>query len=62
MRLSAKAVFDTRPELVAKAFELAPMLKDIYGSANGPQPAIFYADQAEADFVDMQRNNETAKF
>lgn len=62
LRLRGKAVFDTRQELVEKAFVAMPMLRDIYGSAGGPKAAMFYADQAEAILADMQGNCETITF
>ncbi len=62
LRLTATAVFETKPELVNKAFEIAPMLKDIYGAKDGPQAALFYAKDAEAVMADMQGKSETIKF
>lgn len=61
LRLAGKAVFDTKPELVEKAFGLAPMLKDIYGNPDGPKAALFYAADAEAVFADMTGKSETVK-
>ena len=61
MRLHGSAVFDTRPELVEKAFAMMPMLKDIYGNAGGPKAAMFYADKAEALIADMAGGSETIK-
>lgn len=61
LRLSGKAVFDTKPELVAKAFEMLPMLKDIYGHPNSPKAIMFYAGEAVAVLADMQGNSETIK-
>lgn len=59
LRLSGRAVFDTRPELVEKAFGVMPMLKDIYGAPGGPKAAMFYADKAVAVLADMKGRNET---
>lgn len=61
LRLRGRAVFDTRPELVEKAFRLMPMLKDIYGRADGPKIALFYAEEAEAILADMTGKSETIK-
>lgn len=61
LRLSGVAVFDTTPELVEKAFAVMPTLKDIYGSAGGPKPALFYVDKGEAVLADMSGNSETIK-
>ena len=64
LRVSATAVFDTRPELVEKAFKIMPMLKDIYSNADkgGPRIVMFYADKAEAVLADMRGKSETIKF
>ena len=59
LRLRGTAVFDTRQELVDRAFAAMPMLKDIYGNPGGPKAAMFYADKAEAILVDMQGGAET---
>lgn len=61
LRLAGKAVFDTRPELVEKAFGMAPMLRDIYGAANSPKAAMFYAGDAEATFTDITGKSETVR-
>lgn len=61
MRLSGKAVFDTRQELLDRAFEMMPMLKDIYGPGGPAKPAMFYADEGEALIADMQGRAETIK-
>lgn len=62
MRISGKAVFDTRPELVERAFALMPMLKDIYGAPGGPKAAMFYIDNGQALLANMQGASETVKF
>ena len=59
LRLSGKAVFDTRKELVDKAFGIAPVLKEIYGNSNGPQAAMFYVKDGVAVLADMQAGSET---
>lgn len=59
MRLSARAVFDTRNELVEKSFGMMPMLRDIYGEGGVMKPAMFYAADGEVTFADMQGNSET---
>lgn len=59
MRLSARAVFDTKPELVEKSFEMMPMLRDIYGEGGKMKPAMFYAADGEVTFADMQGNSQT---
>lgn len=64
LRLKGTAVFDSRQELVEKAFGLMPMLKEIYGKADagGPKAILFYADKAEAILADMQGKNEKIVF
>lgn len=64
LRVSATAVFDTRPELVEKAFQAMPMLRDIYGKADqgGPKMLLFYAANAEATIADMTGKSEVFKF
>ncbi len=61
LSLSGVAVFDTKPELVEKAFTLAPMLRDIYGKQDGPKAALFYADNAQAVLADMTGKTDTIK-
>lgn len=62
LRLAGKAVFvEVTPELKAKAFEILPMLKDIYNNPNGPKFALFYAAEPVAILADMQGNSETIK-
>lgn len=61
LRMSATAVFDTRDDLLARAFEMMPMLKDIYGAGKA-RAALFYADKAEAILADMTGGNETISF
>lgn len=59
LRLRGQAVFDTRKELLDKAFAAMPMLKDIYGNAGGPQAAMFYVKDGVAILADMQGGAET---
>ncbi len=61
LRLSGKAVFDSKPELIEKAFAILPMLRDIYGNPDGPKAALFYAADAVAVFADMTGKSETVK-
>jgi uncharacterized pyridoxamine 5'-phosphate oxidase family protein len=49
VRVDAKLVFDPRPELVAKAFEAMPQLKDIYPEG-GPRMAVGCLAEGEARF------------
>ncbi|MDR0562210.1 MAG: pyridoxamine 5'-phosphate oxidase family protein [Spirochaetaceae bacterium] len=50
LRLSGKAVFDSRPEVKARAFEVAPFLKQMYDSDEGPALKLFYLAEGEAIF------------
>ncbi|MDR2493856.1 MAG: pyridoxamine 5'-phosphate oxidase family protein [Spirochaetaceae bacterium] len=53
IRLSGKAVFDSRPEVRAKAFEAAPFLKEMYGTDKGPAMMLFTLDSGEAVFQSL---------
>jgi uncharacterized pyridoxamine 5'-phosphate oxidase family protein len=53
LRLSGKAVFDYRPEVKARAFEVAPYLSDMYGSPDSPVLALFYVENVEAIFCSL---------
>jgi uncharacterized pyridoxamine 5'-phosphate oxidase family protein len=53
IRLSAKAVFDDRPEVSDEAFEVAPNLKEAYVGEGKPKLALFYADGLDATIYDL---------
>jgi uncharacterized pyridoxamine 5'-phosphate oxidase family protein len=55
LRVSAKLVFDPRPELVAKALDVMPQLKALYVEG-GPRMAVGYLTEGEAQFVDIPTN------
>lgn len=62
IRLSGKAVFDRRPEVKEKAFEIAPFLKEMYGAPDSPALALFYVDEGEAIISSMSgRPSKTIK-
>lgn len=61
LRIRGKAVFETTPELTEKAFGVMPMLRDLYGKADSPKFALFYAADAEAILADMSGKSETIK-
>ena len=61
IRLTGRAVFDERPEVVEAAFKAMPMLKDMYSDPKGPQLAAFYLKDGEAGFFDMRGNARTVK-
>lgn len=54
IRISAKAVFDDRPEVVEKAFETIPSLREQYNGENQPKLATFYADGLDATIFDLK--------
>ncbi|MDR3361845.1 MAG: pyridoxamine 5'-phosphate oxidase family protein [Desulfovibrio sp.] len=58
LRLSAKAVFDSDPALVERAFAAAPLLKEIYSGKNMQNFVLFYAADAQASLYDMLGNAE----
>lgn len=54
LRLRGQAVFDTRDAVREAAFAALPMLKELYGTPNGPQLLLFYAADPSAVIADMQ--------
>jgi uncharacterized pyridoxamine 5'-phosphate oxidase family protein len=62
IRLSGKAVFDYRPEVKAKAFEVAPHLQAMYGKPDSPVLALFYVENGEASFYSMTAAPRVIKF
>lgn len=62
LRIRATAVFESRPDLVEKAFFMLPMLRDLYEPKGKSKPAIFYANDAEALLADFNGNQETIMF
>lgn len=61
LRINGKAVFDTTPELLEKAFEIKPSPKEIYAPGTGNTPALFYIANGQATLADMQGKSETFK-
>lgn len=61
IRLSAKAVFDDRPEVSEKAFETAPGLKEQYIGESKPKLALFYGDGLDATIFDLNGKSEKVK-
>ena len=53
VRLSGKAVFESNAEVKRKAFELLPMLANIYHGPEDPVFEVFYLADAEAVFQGM---------
>jgi len=54
LRLTGRAVFDTRPELWAAALKAMPRLSDLYPETGPARLAAFYLQNAEAVFYDMK--------
>jgi len=54
LRLTGRAVFDSRPELWAAALKAMPQLADIYPETGQARLAAFYLENAEAVFCDMK--------
>ena len=50
IRLSGKAVFESNAEVKRKAFELLPMLSNIYKGPDDPLFEVFYLADAEVVF------------
>jgi uncharacterized pyridoxamine 5'-phosphate oxidase family protein len=61
VRISGQAIFDYRPEVKEKAFEIAPYLSGMYGAPNSPVLALFYLAEGEATFASFQAAPKTVK-
>lgn len=61
IRLKGKAVFITSRESKKAALDTMPALRNMY-SEDDEIFEIFYIDQAEATFADLQGNSRTVKF
>lgn len=59
IRLSGKAVFDSRIEVKAKVFDVMPELKNMYKSAENPNLETFYLDEAEATIFSFAEGPKT---
>lgn len=62
IRIRGTAVFDDRAEVMAKVFETAPQLKQIYNTQSGLVLGNFYIKDGEAEFQDLQGNFEKISF
>ena len=58
IRIKADAVFDERTQVLEKAFEENPRLKEVYTKENGPRFALFYTSKGSGRLEDMSGNNE----
>jgi uncharacterized pyridoxamine 5'-phosphate oxidase family protein len=61
LRLSGEAVFDARPEVKMKLFEVAPHLRDMYDKQDSPVLAPFYLKNGEATFCSLTAAPRTMK-
>ena len=61
MRLKGKAVFDSRKEIIKKAFEAAPVLAQIYQTSDNPVVSMFYIAEGEATFYSFMDQPKTVK-
>jgi len=62
IRIRGTAVFDERPEVLAKAFEIMPRLTEMYNEQTGKTLACFYLQDGEAEFMDFQGHFEKVSF
>ncbi|MDR3211584.1 MAG: pyridoxamine 5'-phosphate oxidase family protein [Planctomycetota bacterium] len=62
LRLAATAVFDTTPELLEKAFQHMPPLRERYGKPDSPKVEMFYASQVVATLEDMNGRKDVYNF
>lgn len=61
LRLSGRAVIDSRLEVKKKAFEMAPELAYVYQAVDSPIFECFYIDEAEACFCSFSAPSKTVK-
>ena len=59
IRLSGKAVVDSRLEIKEKVFEVSPFLINTYQSAENPTMECFYIDEAKAEFCKINGTSST---
>ena len=59
IRLSGKAVPDSRLEIKQRAFEESPFLKNNYKSVENPVMECFYLGEAKADFCKIDGSSKT---
>ena len=61
LRYYGEAVMEKNDEVVAKAFEAMPQIKEFY-EANGFEMGVFYLDNATAEIRNMMEIEETYEF
>ena len=62
IRLSGKAVFENNIEVKRKAFELLPMLTNIYAGPNDPAFEVFYLTDAAVTFQSLGNYGKTETY
>lgn len=61
IRYIGEATFDDDEALLEKAYEIMPMLKEMF-SAPGLEPAIFHLENAKAEYKNMMEVEKTIEF
>ena len=61
IRYNGEATFDEDETLLEKAYEIMPMLKDMF-SAPGLEPAVFHLENAKAEYKKMMEVEKTIEF
>lgn len=59
LRYYGKAEFDPNPELVEKALDAVPVLRDVYNEQTGYKLGMFYLTDATAEICGMMGVEET---
>ncbi len=62
LRYNGKATFGNFNDVVEQALEEMPMLRNIYNDETGFKMAMFYLEDATAEFYSMRGLEETIKF
>lgn len=58
IRINGKAIVDDSEEVLTKAFETMPQLKDMYNEKTGAKLGMLYIDDIDAEIADMEGNFE----
>lgn len=61
IRYTGEAAFDDDEALLEKAYEIMPMLKDMF-AAPGLEPAVFHLENACAEYKNMMEVEKTIEF
>lgn len=62
LRYFGTATFDPTPEIAEKAFDVLPMLRNIYNDTTGNKLGMFYLTNATAEFRSMLKVEEVINF